>query len=378
MKQIYRLYMLLVAGSLLMASCSKNDDLENDEPGAGKVTGIELNKDALTLHISETATLVATVLPEDASQEVKWKSRNEAVCTVDADGKVTAVDVGSTTILVTSVEGNKSTTCKVEVVPDEEKVIKGVTCILVRGGTFQMGSPASEADRKDNETQHSVTLTKNFYLGKYEVTCAQFCTFLNEKNVGEDGMYNTTANGTMALVRADEVFGVYYQNGEWIPAEGMDNFAVSSVTWYGADEFCRWAGGSLPTEAQWEYACRAGTTTSYSCGDNSADALDYGWFTKNAGRSPHEVGKKKPNPWGFYDMHGGVCEWCLDSWDGTTAYGSEAVTDPVSPNPDDNKGVIRGGSWQHLVNDARSASRHPYELTYANLIVGFRLAFVLP
>ena len=136
------------------------------------------------------------------------------------------------------------------------------------------------------------------------------------------------------------------------------------MSWEDAVEFCRKlselpvekeAGNvyRLPTEAEWEYACRAGTTTKYSLGDDDSELGTYAWFTENSGSKSHPVGGKLPNAWGLYDMHGNVWEWCQD-WYG--AYPDRAVTDPTGTRTGSIR-VHRGGSWSHAAENCRSAYR---------------------
>jgi formylglycine-generating enzyme required for sulfatase activity len=125
----------------------------------------------------------------------------------------------------------------------------------------------------------------------------------------------------------------------------------------------------LPTEAEWEYACRAGTTTSYSFGDDSKDLGDYAWFSDNS-VGTHPVGKKKPNPWGLYDMHGDVWQWCADGYD---KYQEGSIKDPKGKESADTR-VVRGGSWR--VNDlyCRSARRFGFDPGGRDIFYGFRVA----
>jgi formylglycine-generating enzyme required for sulfatase activity len=152
------------------------------------------------------------------------------------------------------------------------------------------------------------------------------------------------------------------------------------VSWDDAVEFCRKlsalpaekAAGyvyRLPTEAEWEYACRAGTRTKYSFGDDESELGDYAWHASNSGNTTHPVGGKKPNPCGLYDMHGNVWEWCQD-WHGD--YPSGAVTDPTGPSSGSYR-VLRGGSWNYFSEDCRSAYRYWYTPDYRGLNLGFRV-----
>jgi len=220
--------------------------------------------------------------------------------------------------------------------------------IWVKHGTFMMGSPVSEADRDKGEIQHQVTLTKGFYLGKHEVTQAQW-----ERVMGNNPSY----------------------------FKGADR-PVENVSWNDAVEFCKEltemekkAGRvpqgmsyQLPTEAQWEYACRAGTTTVYSWGDSiSSSNANY---DKNIDETT-PVGKYPANPWGFHDMHGNVYELCAD-WYGK--YPSGLVTDPIGVASVSAR-VTRGGYWSSTGSHLRSAFRRGNSPSDRNFSFGFRVGF---
>jgi formylglycine-generating enzyme required for sulfatase activity len=218
--------------------------------------------------------------------------------------------------------------------------------VLVSAGKFKMGSPASEAGRRTNETQHEVTLTKPFYMGKYEVTQEQWKSVMGKNpSIGN-------------LDPSQRILGA--------------KLPVTWVSWDDCQEFIKKlnaktdGGYRLPTEAEWEYACRAGTTTAYSFGDNltkSDENID--------GDSTKEVGSYKPNAFGLYDMHGNVREWCEDYY---KAYSVGSVTDPKGPGTAFGR-VLRGGSFFDIyVRMARSSSR--CEVTPSDRLdfFGFRLA----
>ncbi len=224
-------------------------------------------------------------------------------------------------------------------------------------GTFTMGSPIDELGRRSREPQYEVTLTKGFWLGKYEVTQAQY----------EAVMKNNPSSHKGA------------------------NLPVENVNWNNAVNFCakltdrehsagRLPQGykyTLPTEAQWEYACRAETTTALNNGKNLSNTTscpemdEVGWYAGNAS-STYPVGWKKPNTWGFYDMHGNVWEWCLD-WYGD--YPTSSVTDPKGAGTGSYR-VYRGGSWRYSADYCRSAHRDFDYAGESNNSNGFRVALV--
>ncbi|MBI4229424.1 MAG: formylglycine-generating enzyme family protein [Planctomycetes bacterium] len=220
----------------------------------------------------------------------------------------------------------------------------GMRFRLIPAGEFLMGSPASEAGRDDDETQHRVRITRPFYMGVTEVTQAQW----------------------EAVMRSD-------------PSgfKGAD-LSVDRVSWDDCQEFirrlnAREAGVTyrLPTEAEWEYACRAGTTTRYGFGDDEARLGEYAWYFANGGRT-YPVGQKRANGWGLFDMHGNVWEWCQD-WYAET-YGSGEQVDPAGPGSEDGRRVLRGGSWSNNVGDLRSARRYGSAPSNRLYGCGFRLA----
>ena len=268
--------------------------------------------------------------------------------------------------------------------------------VKITAGAFNMGSPKNEPDRGTNETQHGVMLTKDFHMGKYLVTNAQFAAFLNEVGVqaGEptgDGYREGIHKGDKVIETSSRNIlyndkGLHWNNVEkrWIPAPDCENYPVIYVTWTGASAYAEWVGGSLPTEAQWEYACRAGSTTAWATSSGTdSDLEDYAWYEVNngsfdrAGYGTKAVGLKKPNQWGLYDMHGNVYEWCLDYCTVPLAdytYTSSVARDPLGITG--NYRVLRGGGWDSYARTCRSAYRHSSLFSFANNYSGFRVVFV--
>ncbi len=222
--------------------------------------------------------------------------------------------------------------------------------VLVAPGTFLMGSPDCEAGRGGDETIHEVTITKPF--------CIQ----------------NTAV--TQALWKA--VMGVNPASFQ----EGGDDLPVESVSWNECREFLRRLNSitegkyRLPTEAEWEFACRAGSSTAFADGDISElycgrDPVlrEMGWYCGNSGRKTRPVGRKNPNGWGLFDMHGNVSEWCLD-WYGS--YPAESCIAPCGPASGAGK-VVRGGSWFGSAKNCRSASRFYWPPNSKSDFIGLRL-----
>ncbi|MDL2212817.1 SUMF1/EgtB/PvdO family nonheme iron enzyme [Bacteroides sp. OttesenSCG-928-N06] len=238
--------------------------------------------------------------------------------------------------------------------------------VWIPPGTFMMGSPETEDGRNANETRHQVTLTKGFWMSKYEVTCAEFATFLNDVGIGQEGAYN----GQRIVSPYTHVNGVKWNtaSNQWQPNSGRANCPVVLVYWAGATAYANWAGGRLPTEAEWEYACRAGGKTAYSYGD-VADAA-YMWYD-DAVPAPQPVGTNQPNPWGLYDMHGNVHEWCSDRY--AADYGGTSdVVNPQGGATSDYR-VKKGGYYGSTAADCRSACR--IQSDGAASTTGFRIVY---
>jgi len=217
--------------------------------------------------------------------------------------------------------------------------------VLIPAGKFLMGSPETEKDRKEDEVQHEVTITKPFYMDVYEVTVDQYAQFVKDTGAKHEAPS-------------------FKQTGD---------HPVVNVSWEDAQAFCQWLSKKsgktvvLPTEAQWEYACRAGSKTRFNFGDKDEDLCKYGNYCdkSNTNGFPSQdkehsdgfdktapVGSLKPNAWGLYDMHGNAWEWCADFY---AAYAG-AGADPTGPK-DGGLRVLRGGSWGGGPGICRSAIR---------------------
>lgn len=232
--------------------------------------------------------------------------------------------------------------------------------VWIPSGDFTMGSPKDEKGRDNDENQVQVTLTMGFWLGQHEVTQAEW----------QRAMRTTPWSGKKE-------------------AEKGDNYPATYVSREDAMKFCeklteaeRTAGRlppdwryTLPTEAQWEYACRGGTKSRFSFGDDDSKLGDYAWFRKNADDVregyAHLVGQKKANPWGLSDMHGNAWEWCRDWFPPELAGG----TDPQGSSEGVHR-VLRGGSWDATAQACRSATRVRGNPGHRSSVVGFRVAAV--
>jgi formylglycine-generating enzyme required for sulfatase activity len=221
--------------------------------------------------------------------------------------------------------------------------------LWIPAGEFLMGSPDSDKDaRPDEKPQHRVRITRPFYLGKYLVTQAQW-----QAVMGSDPSHVKGPKNPVEMV-------------SWNDCQAfLDKLNTKSGG--------RGGKFQLPTDAQWEYACRAGSTTRYCFGDEESGLDEFAWYGNSGGRT-HPVGEKKPNAWGLYDMHGNVWEWCGDWLDGGY-YARSPVDDPMGPTRGSNR-VIRGGGWNGGAGDCRSALRSGDEPGDRDGILGFRVARV--
>jgi len=264
--------------------------------------------------------------------------------------------------------------------------IELVSMVQIPAGTFTMGSPAGESGRQSNETQHSVTLTKSFYMGKYQVTQEQYQLVMgsNPSNftsavAGESGTPGKLPVEKVSwydalvfcnkLSMMEGLSPAYSISGSTDPAAWGTVPTSSNTTWNTVVIVTGSTGYRLPTEAQWEYACRAGTTTAYNTGTAISD--NTGWYTANSGSKTHQVGLKTGNVWGLYDMHGNVWEWCWDLYD-SSYYSSSPTNDPMGASSGANR-VIRGGGWNYSAEFMRSAFRSNNTPSLRNDSLGFRL-----
>ncbi len=245
--------------------------------------------------------------------------------------------------------------------------------VYIPAGSFMMGSPNNEANRDNNETQHRVTLDA-FEMMTTEVTVTQFQSFVDatgyrtEAEIGE-GAY-VYENGRWTTKSDANWRNPYLSQSSTHPVVCVShNDAIAFVNWL--NERDPGKGYRLPTEAEWEYACRAGTSTPYSTGSSESDLSRAGWYSGNSNSTTHPVGQKAANAWGLYDMHGNVWEWCSD-WYVENYYSSSPANNPPGPSSGISR-VLRGGSWGYNAWSCRAADRNwtqPYHRDYS---IGFRV-----
>ncbi|MCD4728317.1 MAG: formylglycine-generating enzyme family protein [Pirellulales bacterium] len=237
--------------------------------------------------------------------------------------------------------------------------------VPIPGGVFKLGSPADEEDRQDDEGPQVEVKIEPFWMGKCEVTWNEYELWglgldkqrrEAKQKIAMPNVWDKTADALAIPTKpySDMTFGM-----------GKEGYPAICMAQFSAKMYCKWLSAKtgryyrLPTEAEWEYACRAGTTGPYSFGDDLEKLDDYAWYTDNSEEQYHKVGKKKPNPWGLHDMHGNVCEWCLDEYvvdrykqlDGKPVESPLVIVTKMYPQ------VVRGGAWTDETDLLRSAAR---------------------
>jgi formylglycine-generating enzyme required for sulfatase activity len=239
--------------------------------------------------------------------------------------------------------------------------------VLIPAGTFTMGSPASEADRDENEgPQHKVQLD-TFYLCSTEATLELFQAYYQETGTAkkdfidvQEAQANDKPKEKPKEEDPDAITGPTPVYGDMTMGYSKKHPAIG-LSWHNAMTVCRWLSKKtgkqyrLPTEAEWEYACRAGTTSTFGAAEDAAKLADYAWFFDNADMEPHAVATLKPNAWGLYDMQGNVREWVHDFYS-PTAYKTAAAANPKGP-AEGKVHVARGGHYDAEAVELRCAAR---------------------
>jgi formylglycine-generating enzyme required for sulfatase activity len=270
----------------------------------------------------------------------------------------------------------------------------GISMVLIPPGNFLMGSTEAQQHLTLQQTteedgwwtrflpsetpQHRVFITRPYRISTHPITVAQFRVFVDETG------YQTVAetDGKGGIGRTD---GVAFQKTDWTwrhPSFEVDeDHPVTQVTWKDAVAFCEWLAKRegtpyhLPSEAQWEFACRAGSETIWCFGDDVSQLRDYAWHLQEGGYSTKPVGRKAPNGFGLFDMHGHVWEWCADHWE-VDFYRQSPIEDPLCQSGPTR--TLRSGSFSDNPGTSRSAMRGGYPIDYRWDTVGFRVAAQLP
>ena len=224
--------------------------------------------------------------------------------------------------------------------------------IPIKGGEFLMGSTVDEKNRKKDEGPQRKITVSSFWMGAFEVTHDQFDIFFKDETISQNSKVDAVTRPT-----------AQYIDLSWGMGRG-GGYPVNSMSQGAAIMFCKWLYQKtgvfyrLPTEAEWEYACRAGSATPYFFGENENDLDQYAWFKANSGNKYHKVGQKKPNAFGLYDMLGNVSEWTMDQYDSSYfAKITDGVQDPARPPLSRYPKTLKGGSFLTDKSELRSANR---------------------
>ena len=334
----------------VISSCFNIDDSESTKYIRGKVLESGIGLPGVSVEITGSNT----------KENIQTDSEGNYSFIVQLDGLYTLTFsrsgyVFEKQLLTIDMIGKSIIAEVVTAIPKDSTYIeRDIKLIRVPGGSFQMGANNGEVDEKP---VHQVTVS-GFWMSAYEITQAQY-----QAAMGYNPSHFT----------------------------GNENLPVEMVTWLNAVSFCNalskkaelqtcydemtWVcdfskdGYRLPTEAEWEYACRAGTTTQYYTGNNESDLSNAAWYVGNSQYKTHPVGMKEPNAWGLYDMHGNVWEWCHDQFG---VYKNENTNNPTGAEKANSR-VIRGGAWSDNPNDCRSANRESYYQGMSYNLIGFRI-----
>ena len=334
---------------------------------SNQLQGIQISPSSVTLEPGDMQQFtVYAVYPNSdtltvTTSSATWSTSPGTAGSVSSSGLFTASSSVTGTETVTANYDGQEVTATVTV---QSQTTVDIEWVTVDGGTFQMGSDSGDS----NEQPIHTVAVSSFEISKYEVTNAQYASFLNATGVSSNGSYG----GTQYILIDDPDCEIDYSGGQFVVESGKEDYPVIFVTWYGAEAFCEWAGGRLSTEAEWEFAARGGNQSQgYTyAGSNSIDEVV--WYVNNSGGSTHPVGEKQPNELGIYDMSGNGYEFCND-WYDNEYYSVSPSNNPQGPSSGTYR-VLRGGNSRSVSKYVRCTSRNLLNPEYGGYGIGFRCA----
>jgi formylglycine-generating enzyme required for sulfatase activity len=299
-------------------------------------------------------------------QSIAWRGLNWSKRAIVVVGLNASVVLAQTQVPPVPIENSIAGTeaemqAYTEVVEQADAEFKMVP---IPSGKFLMGSSEDEPDRRDDEGPQREVEVSAFWMSETEVTWDIYDVWMSDLDIFRREVMKLQPSPRDALADKYQLSQPTKPYTDMTFGMGKRGYPAISMTQHAARTFCKWLSAKtgryyrLPTEAEWEYACRAGTQTAYSFGDDPADLEDYAWFFDNTDEGYERVKKKKPNPWGLYDMHGNVAEWVLDQHDEAGYEGlSEQTQDPLVIPMTLYPRVVRGGGWNQFPEDLRCAAR---------------------
>ncbi len=238
--------------------------------------------------------------------------------------------------------------------------------VFIKGGHIKMGNRNGEIDEQPSKK----IKIKSFYIGKYEVSNYEFIDFLNANgNQFEGNTIWTNLNGQWDNLKCH----IYLKDSIFKVENGFEKYPVNFVSWFAANAYCKWKGGRLPTEAEWEYAAKVGSLNKKNWNKTDSTIDDYAWHKLNSGNKWHQSGEKKPNGAGLYDILGNLWEWCNDYYR-EDYYKTRPNKNPSGPKSGDYR-VIRGGSWTNGPEMLSTSNRNALNPNSNKINLGFRIVY---
>jgi formylglycine-generating enzyme required for sulfatase activity len=246
-----------------------------------------------------------------------------------------------------------------------EHTEEGFDLLPIPGGKFSLGSPASEAGRKEDEGPQVEVEVEPFWMAKCEITWDVYDVWMSDLDIVRREAFGNAATPRDKFAEPLTISKPTKPYTDMTFGMGKRGYPAICMTQHSARTFCQWLSAKtgryyrLPTEAEWEYACRAGTKTAYSFGDDPKTLGEYAWYVENSEEKYQKVGTKKANPWGLHDMHGNVSEWVLDQYDAKpfSTLAGKLHKNPLNVPKTEYPRVVKGGSWDAKPEQCRSAVR---------------------